>query len=66
MYTFECKKCGARRDEPLHLEERDTTGVFCRVCKSKGSHARGPRMVRVPTSAAFTIDGFNAKNGYSK
>lgn len=73
VYTFECPSCGAKLDVALSIKERDTQPILCMVyeCIRKRSPARvsarhAARMKRVATAAAFTVGGFNAKNGYSR
>jgi predicted nucleic acid-binding Zn ribbon protein len=62
-YVYRCDCCGETRDVVLRLSERDTP-VYCQGpnCTLTGLC----RMTRVPTAASFTVQGFNAKNGYSK
>lgn len=67
LYTFECRGCGYREDlaRPIALRNEPAVCPKCTVPTFKG-HALVYLMRRVPTSASFTIHGFNAKNGYSK
>jgi len=61
-YLFRCTRCGGEAEINLTVEERDTTPVR-HTCVLPGS-GESPRMERVPASAAFIVNGFNAKNHY--
>ncbi len=56
-YSYLCPSCERRTDEVRTVDERDTDRPRC-ICDRL--------MVRVPSSPAFTVQGFSAKNGYSK
>lgn len=56
LYLFQCPKCGEVFEllRPLR-ESHDPI-----------KHCGEEPMKRLPTTASFTVGGFNAKNGYSK
>jgi putative FmdB family regulatory protein len=57
-YQFKCEKCGLRRDLIRGVHARDEI-VVCLVCD-------GQRMERQTAAPSFTVQGFNAANGYAK
>ncbi len=59
LYTYKCESCGVTEDEHRSIVERDLP----LKCQQRGCWGM---MTRVPTAASFTVQGFNAKNGYSK
>jgi predicted nucleic acid-binding Zn ribbon protein len=56
-YTFKCP-LNHLNHVIIPLAERDKVFVECEKC--------GGPMKRVPAAPAFTIEGYSAKNGYSK
>lgn len=63
-YVYECPVCHARREARTTVELRDELLVLC--INTKCPTPDYTRMVRVPTSANFRVEGFNAKNGYAQ
>jgi predicted nucleic acid-binding Zn ribbon protein len=58
-YLYKCPKCDAQTSRFKKIEDRDDAPICVQ-------HKQPLVMERVPTSANFTVTGFNAKNGYSK
>jgi putative FmdB family regulatory protein len=54
-YDFQCRTCGHVRELQARVEERH---AICEKCYCL--------MERQPAAPAFTVTGYNAKNGYSK
>lgn len=66
IYVYKCPTCGWTK-EAIQLAA-DAPTPMCESCHwmtSTGRKIPTP-MERVPTAAAFSVNGFNAKNGYSK
>ena len=61
QYVFKCPVCGEEETLTLAMAQRDECMIYCRH-EDGGVH----RKQRVATTAAFTIGGFNAANGYAK
>ena len=69
LYTYRCRRCGHTVDEARTIADRDRAPL-CLQCSDYDDLIQfgesTAAMERVPTVASFTINGFNAKNGYSK
>lgn len=61
-YSYRCPECMFSFNEQRPIAERD----FAQKCMRCAFSDRDTWVERVPTSAAFTVQGFTAKNGYSK
>jgi hypothetical protein len=68
IYVYKCPQCGDVREivklSPMDLFHAETCDKGC--TQTIGTDTIPQILDRVPTAAAFTIGGFNAKNGYSK
>lgn len=61
-YSYRCPECMTVQEYTRTMQHRDAP-VLCLVCAfgDIDSHCE-----RIPDAPAFTVTGFNAKNGYSK
>lgn len=64
LYEYECTDCGTRVVRIRSIAERDETET-CESCNRSDAYGPG-LLMRVPSAPAFTIDGYNAANGYAK
>lgn len=64
LYVYRCDICGQEKEQLSMVDDRDRAPICMVWTPAAKRHA--VRMHRVPAAAAFTIGGFNAKNGYSK
>lgn len=62
-YRFWCMICNAEREV---VQPYNAAPPWCAACESEGAQPYPVRMVRQPSAPAFSVKGFNAKNGYSK
>jgi predicted nucleic acid-binding Zn ribbon protein len=60
IYVFRCERCKQTEDRFYQS--------FKHMCQEQAVRciADGSRMERIPSGPAFTVEGFNAKNGYAK
>lgn len=65
LYEFECGVCGHRVTCMLSINERDRA-PDCTECANEGTQSYWVRMTRRPGAPAFMVNGFSARNGYSK
>jgi putative FmdB family regulatory protein len=56
LYEFVCQSCGAFVERMLNVEYRD---------EPQRHYPCGQIMVRRPSTASFSVKGFNAANNYS-
>ncbi len=61
MYTYECPECGLAATLWEKIARRDK--VACHRCSL--FHGKEMLMRRLPDAPNFSIQGYNAKNGYS-
>lgn len=66
-YDFRCVKCGHVREQRYqsYAAMQIATDWGCGEPSSTQKRCTG-FMERLPSAPAFTVTGFNAKNGYSK
>ena len=57
IYEFRCADCGLVFERIWTLPQHIVGSALCPKCQSPAP--------RIPSSAAFTVSGFSAKNGYS-
>lgn len=62
-YRFWCPVCNAEREK---IQPYSACPPYCNECEDDGSQNYPTRMIRIASAPAFTVKGFNAKNGYSK
>ncbi len=64
-YTYECSLCRRRQTRVRSIDHRDDTAFCMAVGETYMALCRG-QLQRVADAPAFTVRGYNAKNGYSK
>lgn len=57
-YSYKCEACGNAEDARRPVAERNDVSM-CKVCDEG-------YMMRQATAPTFIINGYNAKNGYTK
>ncbi len=63
LYEFQCNKCGYIFEEIHEKYSPTKISSYCPVCTDKGIKSIGKKIM---SRGSFVINGFNAKNGYSK
>jgi putative FmdB family regulatory protein len=59
IWTFRCRDCGATTDLRFPTYDASVKNASCPHCYSQD-------VERIPSAPGFVINGYNAKNGYSK
>lgn len=65
VYVYRCPVCGNEKQLQRSIEKRDEP-VVCGYGVKQHRTPAEVLMQRLPTSASFSVLGFNAKNGYSQ
>lgn len=66
LYQYQCPRCGQRQQRLRpHAEANDLVECYC-ISDAQLGDMRYVPMVRVPSAPHFVVNGYNAKNGYSK
>lgn len=60
LYEFQCNVCGYIFEE-IHKTLKISS--YCPVCKEKGKKSIAKKLL---SRSSFIVNGYNAKNGYSK
>lgn len=61
LYEFSCSNCGFEFSDILKMNDRDKY-----IGKGCGNCCHPTSIIRIPSSGAFIINGYNEKNSYSK
>ena len=63
IYEFQCNKCGYIFEE-IEMESNPTKiSSHCPACKANGRKSIAKKII---SRSSFIVNGYNAKNGYSK
>lgn len=63
VYEFQCNKCGYIFEEIHISSDPIKISSYCPVCEKNGNKSIGKKII---SKSNFIVNGFNAKNGYSK
>jgi len=63
LYEFQCNKCGYIFEEIYRKSSPTKISSYCPVCKNNGITSIAKKII---SKSNFVINGYNAKNGYSK
>lgn len=63
LYEFQCNICGYIFEEICKKFEPTKISSSCPVCKENGKTSIAKKII---SKTSFVINGYNAKNGYSK
>lgn len=63
IFEFQCSKCGYIFEEILLKSDPHKISSHCPVCKEQGKVSIAKKIL---SRTSFVVNGYNAKNGYSK
>jgi putative FmdB family regulatory protein len=63
IFEFQCNKCGYIFEEIIMQSDPHKISSHCPACKEQGTDSIAKKIL---SKSTYIMNGYNAKNGYSK